>query len=139
MEASITSERKQSLLHELSLFYAREKCTKCELLSLAGKLSFACKVVPSGCIFLCRLIDLSNTVKRLYHHIRLTTDTHLDLQWRLDFLPCCSGKTLILDSHWTPSTRMQLFTDAFGKNGWGAYWAGRWLQGTGQNTSNKWI
>ena len=87
MEASITSERKQSLLHELSLFYARKKCTKRELLSLVGKLSFACKVVPAGHIFLCRLIDLSTTVKRLHHHIQFTTDAHLDLQWWLDFLP----------------------------------------------------
>ena len=112
-----------------SILMSSTQHLKRELLSLVGKLSFACKVVPAGHIFLCRLIDLSTTVKRLHHHIQLTTDAHLDLQWWLDFLPCWSGKTLILDSHWTPSTRMQLFTDASRKNGWGAYSAGRWLQG----------
>ena len=129
MEASITSERKQSLLQELSALHARNKCTKRELLSLIGKLSFSCKVLPAGRIFLRRLIDLSTTVKQIHHHIRLTADARLDMRWWLDFLPQWSGKTLILENHWTPSTSMQLFTDASGTYGWGAYWNGKWLQG----------
>ena len=129
MEASITSERKQSLLQELSALHARNKCTKWELLSLIGKLSFSCKVLPAGRIFLRRLIDLSTTVKQIHHHIRLTADARLDMRWWLDFLPQWSGKTLILENHWTPSTSMQLFTDASGTYGWGAYWNGKWLQG----------
>ena len=106
MEASITPERKQSLLQELSALHSHNKCTKRELLSLIGKLSFSCKVVPAGHIFLRRLIDLSTTVRQLHHHIRLTADAHLDMQWWLDFLPQWSRKTLILENHWTPSTRM---------------------------------
>jgi len=50
-------------------------------------------------------------------------DAHLDMQWWLDFLPHWSGKTLILENQWTSSPDMQLFTDASGNNGWGAYWA----------------
>ena len=99
----------------------RRKCTKRELLSLIGKLSFSCKILPAGRIFLCRLIDLATTVKNLHHHIRITTNARLDMQWWLDILPSWSGKTIILESHWTPSTRMQLFTDASGSIGWGAY------------------
>ena len=129
MEANITDERKQALLQELTLLRARHKCTKRELLSLIGKLSFSCKILPAGRIFLRRLIDLTTTVKQLHHHIRITTNACLDMQWWLDFLPSWSGKTLILDSHWTCSTTMQLFTDASGTIGWGAYWSGRWLQG----------
>ena len=117
MEASITSERKQSLLNELQLLHTRHKCTKHELLSLIGKLSFACKVLPAGRIFLRRLIDLSTKVQKMHHHIRLTADTRLDLRWWLDFLPQWSGKSLILNSHWTPSTTMHLFTDAAGSDG----------------------
>ena len=75
------------------------------------------------------MIDLSTTVKQLHHHIKLTTDARLDIRWWLDFLPQWSGKTLILENHWTPSTRMQLFTDASGTISWGAYWCGKWLQG----------
>ena len=129
MEANITEERKQSLLQELTMLQGRHKCTKRELLSLIGKLSFSCKILPAGRIFLRRLIDLTTTIKHLHHHVRITTNARLDLRWWLDFLPSWSGKTLILESHWTPSTRMQLSTDASGTIGWGAYWSGRWLQG----------
>ena len=34
------------------------------------------------------------------------------MQWWLDFLPQWPGKSLILESHWTPNTSMELFTDA---------------------------
>ena len=114
MEASITAERKESLLRELRNLYPRRKCTKRQLLSLIGKLSFSCKVLPAGRIFLRRLIDLTTTVKQMHHHIRLTVEARLDLQWWLTFLPHWSGRSLILDSHWTLHTKMQLFIDASG-------------------------
>ena len=59
MTASITYERKQDLLSSLRSLLQYSKCTKCQLLYLIGKLSFACKVIPAGRIFLCRLIDNS--------------------------------------------------------------------------------
>ena len=123
MEASITVEQKQSLLEEPNDLYPHHKCTKRQLLSTIGKLSFACKVLPAGRIFLRRLIDLSTTVKQLHHHICLAAEAKLDLQWWLAFLPHWSGRNLILDSHWTIHTSMQLFTDASGDDGWGAYWS----------------
>jgi len=58
MEASISDERKRALLDELSWMRSRDKCTKRELLSLIGKLSFCCKVVAAGRIFLRRMINL---------------------------------------------------------------------------------
>ena len=100
------------------------KCTKCELLSLIRKLTFSCKILPASRIFLHRLIDLTTTVKHLCHHIRITTNVRLDMRWWLDFLPSWSGKTLILESYWTPSTMMQLSTDVSGTISWGAYWSG---------------
>ena len=36
---------------------------------------------------------------------------------------------MILNTHWTSRTTMHLFTDASGKEVWGAYWSDRWLQG----------
>ena len=45
----------------LPAWRTRQKCTKRELLSLIGVLSFACKVVRPGGIFFRRLIDLSMT------------------------------------------------------------------------------
>ena len=63
MEASITPQCKYAILAELNQLYRRCGCKKRELLSLIGKLSFACKVVPSGRVFLRRLIDLSTSVE----------------------------------------------------------------------------
>ena len=128
MEASISDERKQALLNELTWMRHRDKCTQRELLSLIGKLSFCCKVLPAGRIFLRRMIDLSNTVARLHHHISLTTEAYLDIQWWIDFLPSWSGTSLILSTRWTPSSALNLYTDASGAYGWGAYWNGRWIQ-----------
>ena len=129
MEASITLECKEALLVELNQLYWRRRCKKQELLSLIGKLSFACKVVPSGRIFLHRLIGLSTSVEKLHHHLPLTQEAKFDMKWWLDFLLQWPGKSLILKSHWTSNTLMELFTDASGKDGRGAYWAGQWISG----------
>ena len=114
------------MLEELQLFSTRKKCTKRQLLSLIGKLSFAYKVVPAGRIFLRHLIDLSMTVERLHHHIRISQKAQLDIIWWQDFT--WSGSSLILNNHWTISPSMNLYTDASGSEGWGAFWSGRWLQ-----------
>ena len=87
METSISDERKHALMDQLRWMRRRDKCTQRELLSLIGKLSFCYKVIPAGRIFLCRMIDLSNTVSCLHHHIGLTTEANLDLQWWLDSFP----------------------------------------------------
>ena len=85
MTASITDERKQDLLSSLRSLLHHSKCTKRQLLSLIGKLSFACKVIPAGRIFLRRLMDTSCPVSHLHHHIRLTKEAHLDMYWWLNF------------------------------------------------------
>ena len=89
--ASISDERKSLMLEELQSFSTRNKCTKRQLLSLIGKLSFACKVVPTGRIFLRRLIDLSMTVECFHHHIRISQEAQRDIIWWQDFLPTWSG------------------------------------------------
>ena len=96
MTASISEERKQDLISSLKSLLHHRKCTKRELLSLIGKLSFACKVIPAGRIFLRRLIDTSCSVSHLHHHIRLTKEAHLDIYWWLQFLPQWTGSCSIL-------------------------------------------
>ena len=133
MTVSISEERKQDLIHLLqSLLHKSlcddEKCTKRELLSVIGKLSFACKVIPAGRIFLRRLIDKSCSVSRLHHNVTLTKEANLDIYWWLKFLPQWSGTSRILLTEWTASPSMELLTDALGSHGWDAFWAGRWIQ-----------
>lgn len=128
MTASISEERKQDLISSLQSLLHHKKCTKRQLLSLIGKLSFAGKVLPAGRIFLRRLIDTSCAVSHLHHHIRLTKEARLDMYWWLKFLPKWNGSHCILQTKWTPSPGMHLYTDASGSHGWGAYWHGRWIQ-----------
>ena len=59
----------------------RKKCTKRELLSLIGSLSFACKCVKPGRMFLRRLITLSTQVTSLNHNISLNLEARADIQW----------------------------------------------------------
>ena len=51
MQASISMERKLDLLTDLKNLHSLPQCTN-HLLSLVGKLSFACKVIPARWIFL---------------------------------------------------------------------------------------
>lgn len=73
--------------------------TLCQLLSIIGKLSFSCKMLPAGRIFLHRLINLSITVKQLYHHLCLTMEARLDMQWWLAFY--LTGLAEVW--HWIPT------------------------------------
>ena len=68
MTIRVPDDKYDELNNLLPKWLYRRKCTKKELLSLIGKLSFICKVVRPGRIFLRRLIDLSTTVKHLYLH-----------------------------------------------------------------------
>ena len=118
MTASISSERKQELLSALQSMIERCKCTKQQLLSLIGKLSFACKVFLAGRIFLCRMIDLSCSVSRIHHHVRLTKEeVCLNMYWWVNFLPQWSGTSCIFKTKWTTTISMNLYTDASGTLG----------------------
>ena len=129
MEASISNDRKHELLVAIRGIHGKRTCTKRTLLSLIGKLAFACKVVPPGRIFLRRLIDLSTTVGPLHHHVTLNSEARADLAWWHQFLPDWSGKSLLLESHWSPAPGLELYTDA-SDCGYGGFWGGRWFSAT---------
>ena len=108
------------------------KVTKRELLSLIGKLSFAAKVVPAGRLFLRRLIQLSTTARRLHHHIRLNSEARADIRWWNSFLPSWNGVAMFISPEWSDADSLQLFTDASGSLGYGAYFNGAWFRGDWQ-------
>ena len=109
MTASITDDHKQDLVSSLQSLLQQSKYTKCQLLSLIGKLSFTCKVIRAGRIFLCRFIDTSCLVFHFYHHLRLTEEAHLDMYWWLNFLPQWNGTCCILQTESTTSPAMDLY------------------------------
>ncbi len=127
MELRLPSDKMSELLSLLNDFRNKKKCTKRELLSLIGKLSFASKIIPSSRTFIRRLIDLSKSVQKLSHHVSLNCDARSDIQWWVEFLPSWNGKYKILDPMTTYASSLNLFTDASGLLGFGVYYNGKWI------------
>lgn len=124
---SLPIDKFEALMVMLDNWHGRKKCTKRELLSLIGSLSFACKVIKPGRIFLRRLIDLSMTVEHLGHHITLNAEARADIQWWLDFLPDWNGRESFQGPCVT-SYSIKFFTDA-SSVGYGAVFGKEWLYG----------
>ena len=127
---SLPQEKLAEILLLVQSWLSRHKASKREVLSLIGKLSFAAKVVPAGRLFLRRLINLSTTVVKLHHHIRVTADARADVSWWARFLPSWNGVAMFLDPRWTDADTLNLFTDASGTLGFGAYFDGAWFRGS---------
>ena len=112
--ASISNEWKQVLSSTLQSMIVLEhcKCTKQQLLPLIGKLSFGCKNTPTGRIFLSRLTDLNCSVTRIHHLVWLTKKARLAIHWWFNFLLQWSGTSRILETEWTTTPSMNLYTNA---------------------------
>ena len=68
-------------------------------------------MVPSGQLFLRRLIDLSPSLPSLGTVSVLSSEALLDIRWWLDFLPTWDGSSVIPQPPVT-SIQLQLYTDA---------------------------
>ena len=127
MSMSVPELKKAGIMELLRKWEHRRKCKKTELLSLTGTLSYICKVVRPGRIFLRRLFDLTKTVTAGHHHIYLNENSRADIQWWLDFLPSWSRSTIIPENFTVLNTDICLFTDA-SKLGLGGCYGKRWIQ-----------
>ena len=127
MEARLSDAKVLKLKSELSAMQARNKCTKREMLSLVGSLSFACKVIVPGRSFLSRLINLTCTVREMYHKLYLNKQVRKDLILWEKFLTSWNGRNFFLEKLTTPSEKIEFFTDAASTKGYGAYFQGRWF------------
>ena len=121
LEARLPPDKLAQIKKELATWIARTSCTKRELLSLIGLLSFAAKVVPPGRTFLRRMIDTSTSVPTPDDNITLNDDFVKDIQWWHHFLDDWNGKSFFMHPKWIPSTTLNLFTDSSGAIGYGAY------------------
>ena len=123
----IPDDKYRELSTLLPTWASHTKFTKQEPLTLIGKLSLASKVVRKGRIFLCRLITLSTSTKRLHHHIYLNKESQADIQWWIKFLPTWNQHTIIPESSTIKNSDLQLFTDA-SYLGFGAIYKNSWIQ-----------
>ena len=89
----LLAHKYKALNDKLKAWAGNKKCGKEELLSLIRLLSFACKVVKLGRIFLRRLIDLPTTVSSLRHHIDIISEGKADTSWWIDFMDVWHGRS----------------------------------------------
>ena len=129
LEARLPPSKLQDIKSSLEAWSARQRCSKRELLSLIGTVSFAAKVVPAGRTFLRRMIDLSTSAAHLHDTITLDMGFRLDARWWQAFATPWSGRSFFLLPHWTPAPDLDLYTDSSGCIGFGAYCQGNWFNG----------
>ena len=80
-------------------------------------------------MFLCRLLDTAHSAQELESTVPISGEAAKDIEWWLHFAKAWNGIALFLEPHWTPSPQFELFTDASGTLGFGAYWNGAWFSG----------
>ena len=83
-----------------------------------------------------RLIHLSTTARRLHHRIHLNTDARADVAWWDRFLPSWNGVAMCIAPDWRVADSINLYTDASGSLGFGAYFNGAWIRGHWQPPNN---
>lgn len=100
----------------------RKWCTRQQLASLIGHLHHAAKVGWPGRTFVRRMIDLLCCFRRRDHPIRLNAEFHL--RWWHEFLSTWHGVSLWLFTSLSPSSHLEVTSDAAGSLGFGAYFQG---------------
>ena len=127
-EMRLPVDKLAALQTDIQSWLERRQCTKRQLLSLVGSLSFAAKVVPPGRTFVRRLLDLAKSIPQLDTPFDLSEDARQDIKWWHAFLPTWNGRTFFHDVAWTRSPDLELYTDASGA-GYGAVFGDRWFNG----------
>ena len=104
---------------------ARKSCTRKELESLLGHLSYAARVIHPGRVFLRELFTLLPLATRPHHRLRLNCRARADLAWWQCFLQSWNGVSFLQIS---PPT-VHVYSDASGAFGCGAFSiAAGWFQ-----------
>ncbi len=91
MKASLPDEKLQRI-HEISQsFTSADHISKQQLLSLLGHLNFATRVIPQGCSFISRLLELASSVPSLRDQIALDKGCQSDLKFWSSLLEKWNG------------------------------------------------
>ena len=127
MVLRLPAEKLSELQHLVSTWITRKSCCKQELQSLVGKLQHACKVVHPGRTFLRRVLELMAVAAEKHHRIRLNAAIQSDLLLRHSFLVAWNGVSMIVVPQ-EREIRIEVFIDASGSIGCGAWWNPHCLQ-----------
>ena len=102
-------------------FTTRIRASKRQLQQLAGKLSWACRVVYGGRTFLRRILDVIGSLSSSSARYKLSAGFYEDIQWWDTFLATFNGRQLFLQP-----VSAQVQTDACHQAA-GAFFEGDWL------------
>lgn len=125
MECRLPEDKLSALRVEVERAARLRKIKLRELQSLLGKLNFACRIIPMGRIFNRRLAAATAGVFAPHHYVRLGAELRGDLRVWASFLECFNGRALWM-SDAVSSFDIDLFTDAAGSVGFGAFCQGHW-------------
>ena len=106
----------------VSCFLRKRRASKHQLQQLAGKLSWACRVVYSGRTFLRRILDMMNSLHSSSAKVRLSTEFYDDIRWWHSFLQVFNGQRPFLRKQPTCDVDTNACQAAAG-----AYFRGDWL------------
>ena len=126
LEMRLPADKLFEIKARLNEWAVSPSCTKHQLLSLIGLLSFASKVVAAGRTFTRRLIHTSTTVTGLDEEVHLDADAQADIRWWKEFLPHWNGRALLRDPVWSKPPDFELYTDASGL-GFGGFFQSAWF------------
>ena len=119
LQARLPKEKLDRISCLIDEWLWKRHCKRKNLESFIGHLPHACKVVPQGRTFLCRMINLLSAFRKDDHPIRLYKDFHLDLTWWRDFFRSWDGCSFP-SPQWAPVPDFQVSSDAAGTLGYGA-------------------
>ncbi|XP_066431505.1 uncharacterized protein [Eleutherodactylus coqui] len=128
MECRLPEEKLRNLQEELGAARVAKKITLKGLQSLLGKLNFACRIMPMGRVFSRRLAAATAGIRAPHHFIRLGVSHKADLAVWSAFLEKYNGRSVIMGEV-SSNVDWELYTDAAGSAGFGAYFQGRWCAG----------
>lgn len=125
MEFLLPENKIARSIHLIQVLLDSKKTTLRQLQSLLGLLVFTSRVIPMGRVFCKRLYKATCGKKSPFDHIRVTKPMRSDLQIWLQFLKNFNGRSIWQDD-FVSTESINLFTDAAGSIGFGAYFLGQW-------------
>ena len=127
MELRLPQKKLFKLRELVEKWRRRKACTKRELQSLAGYLNHACKVIRPGRRFLRGVFGLLSRFERIDHMIRLNAAFRADMEWWHVFAEKWNGVSMLRNvAYQSPS--VEIWSDASGSWGCGAFWGPQWFQ-----------
>ena len=129
MMCRLPADKLKRMTEMVTKYLKLKFCTKREMLSLCGNLSFATRVIPAGRSFMYRLFRAAYAVRGLEEEIFISQEAKNDLAMWLKFLQNWDGVSLFLENETVTAKELHLYTDASGKIGHGGFYQGKWFYG----------